>query len=180
MAVPGSIPRGSSRVRTTALRSVAIALTVAVTACRDGAAPLLALGAQYKLTSYAAAGLPYTWQVISFNVPSGAIGKCSDEITGGSLFFGTDGGVTAVIDRSLVCDGQADLLSVDTAIGDFTLSGSHLDLTLLGSLADLPGTGPYAVSAEIVGNEIRVEQTVAQTPPGAVTNRTTKTYTMSQ
>lgn len=115
MAVPGSIPRGSSRVRTTALRSVAIALTVAVTACRDGAAPLLALGAQYKLTSYAA-GLPYTWQVISFNVPSGAIGKCNDEITGGSLFFGTDGGVTAVIDRSLVCDGQADLLSTPRSV----------------------------------------------------------------
>jgi hypothetical protein len=113
-------------------------------------------GAQYKLTSYSTAGLPYTWQVISFNMPGGSIGKCSDEIAGGSLFFGTDGGVM------------------------FTLSGSHLDLTLLGSLADLPVTGPYAVSAEIVGNQIRVEQTVAQTPSGAVTNRTTKTFATTQ
>lgn len=110
-------------------------------------------------------------------MPGGAIG---DEITDGSLFFGSDGGVTAVIDRSLVSDGQPDLLSVDAAIGEFTLSGSRLDLRLLGSLADLPGTGPYAVSAEIVGNQIRVEQTMAQTPSGAVTNRTTKTFTMTQ
>ena len=150
-------------------------LTVAAAACRDSTA-LDTLGTQYELTSYAGATLPYTWRVISTVRLDGTSQNCNDEITGGSLLFGDDGGVTVLVERDVICDGQPDLRSFDSALGSYSVSGSRHDITLEGSLADLPGTGPYAVSAQIAGDLILVSQTVSHTPGGAVTDRTPKTF----
>lgn len=151
-------------------------LVVAVTACHESTA-LDTLATHYELTSYAGASLPHTWRVISATNLDGTTQNCKDEITGGSLLFDTDGVATELIERSLVCDGQPDLHYFDSALGPYTVSGSNVDITLEGSLADLPGTGPYAVSAEITGSRIVFDQTVTQTPAGAVTDRTQKTFT---
>ena len=166
---------GTRRISCGVRRFLGLIGLLAVAACNESA-PLVVVGEQYELTSYGGGPLPHTWQVIATTQPNGTPGNCNDEIAGGSLLFESNGGVTAVIDRNMVCDGQPDQHSVDTAIGQYVVSGSQLDMTLLGALADLPGVGPYTVSAELVGDEIRVTQTVTQTNLGPVTNRTAKIF----
>ena len=148
-----------------------------MSACHESTG-LDTLGTHYELTSYAGAPLPHTWRVISSTSLDGTPQNCKDEITGGTLLFDSDGVATELIERSLVCDNQPDLHYFDSALGPYTVSGSKVDMTLEGSLADLPGTGPYAVSAELAGRRLVFDQTVTQTPAGAVTDRTQKTFTV--
>ena len=153
------------------------AFTSAIVGCGDSSSPIPRLGARYELTSYDDQPLPYTWRRI-LAVPGTY--ACDDQITGGRLLFGSSNTVTTVFDRALVCnDGSAPVISGDTATGQYTQAGDHLDLILQGTLT-AEAAGPYEVSATLDRNVIRVEKTVQNGPLGGLTDIGVKVFTLAR
>lgn len=146
-----------------------------VAGCKDSVSPTPALGAHYELTSIENRLLPYTWRRI---VSSDGIFACDDQITGGRLIFGAGHTATEILDRALKCnDGSPPAVSGDTAVGQYTQSGTQLTIVLQGFLS-LEAGSPYETSATVSGDEIQVEKTLSHSAIGTVTDFGSRVFTL--
>ena len=160
----------------TSWRPLAAGAVFAIAAgCSDSSGPSLSLGARYELTSYAGHSLPYTWRGIAST--NGF--QCADQITGGRLLFGPDRSALDIQDRALVCnDGSAPVISNDTAQGQYTLSGNHLEMHLSGMLV-AESNSPYEVSATLTGSVIQFDQLVSHTGASTITDHSTQIFALA-